>query len=157
MMSKRRRGGSFDLSATDNDHIVAVTEYPNKPRECEYRTGPQQRPFKIDTDTPTWKAIYKMHSCVVAHTSFVRNEVLVGIASGRRRGAQDVGGIMSRTVWGRSLSWSEIDRRSRQARLRLEQIERLFLWPGRPVGSRFRQRLYRRRSAPIAARDTKRG
>ena len=45
-------------------------------------------------------------------------------------------------LWSQSVPRVELDQRSREARLRLEQIERLLLWPAAARQSRLRRILY---------------
>src|SRR5262249_15837556 len=64
----------------------------------------------------------------VAHTSVENSTVLLTPASASARERPCTGGVMARTeLWGQSVSRIGLDQRSREARLRFEETDRLFL------------------------------
>ena len=98
---------------------------------------------------------FRFHAtmCEVAHTSPENWEGIGGASPELRLGnVRAMGGIMPRTnLWDRSVPRVELDRRSREARLRFEQTDRLFVLSATVKPSRLRRLLYfRSRSADTA-------
>jgi hypothetical protein len=89
---------------------------------------------------------FRFHAtmCEVAHTSTENRQVIAKSQSRIRRGnVHAMGGIMPRTnLWDRSVPRVELDRRSREARLRFERVDQLFIGRATVMPSRLRRLLY---------------
>jgi hypothetical protein len=79
----------------------------------------------------------------VAHTSVEISKVLLTPVLASARESPWIGGVTPRTnLWGQSVSRIEIDQRSREARLRSEQVDRVFVLRATVTRSRLRRLLY---------------
>jgi hypothetical protein len=81
--------------------------------------------------------------CEVAHTSVETGKVLLTPVRLRLGNVHAMGSIMPRSnLWDRSVPRVELDGRSREARLRFERIDRLFILRPTVTPSRLRRLLY---------------
>jgi hypothetical protein len=90
-----------------------------------------------------WKSRFRSVMCEVAHTSAETGKVLLTPAPASARERRCIGSVMSRTnLWSQSVSRIDIDQRSREARLRFEQTDRLFVLSATVTHSWLRRLLY---------------
>jgi hypothetical protein len=81
--------------------------------------------------------------CEVAHTSVEISKVADASPGYGAGNVRAMGGIMARTnLWDRNVPRVELDRRSREARLRFERIDQLFIVRATVTPSRLRRLLY---------------
>src|SRR5215472_15309251 len=81
--------------------------------------------------------------CDVAHTPLETGKVLLTPAWLRLGNDRAMGGVMPRSnLWSESVPRVELDQRSREARLRFERIDRVFILRATVTHSRLRRLLY---------------
>src|SRR5215471_1543490 len=82
--------------------------------------------------------------CEVAHTSLENRQGIADASPGYGSGTdRAMGGVMPRSnLWSQSVPRIELDQRSREARLRFERIDRVFILRATVTHSRLRRLLY---------------